>query len=121
VIAANLEHRQIGEQFKLLDVASLPQKPYNQVQRLGIMASGAAAGLLFGALIVALLEYRDSSFRREEEVVKALSLPVLALIPVMISDREVRSARRRRWAADLAGTAILLAAGAVVVLWRMNT
>ena len=44
VIAANLERRQIGEQFKLLDVASLPEKPYNQLQRLGVMASGAASG-----------------------------------------------------------------------------
>jgi hypothetical protein len=121
VIAANLERRQIGEQFKLLDVASLPQKPYNQTQRLAVVFSGALGGLALGALIVGLLEYRDSSFRMEDEVVKALSLPVLALIPVMVSDREFRSARRRRWAADVAGTAVLLAACAVVVLWRLKT
>jgi uncharacterized protein involved in exopolysaccharide biosynthesis len=121
VIAANLEHRQIGEQFKLLDVASLPQKPYNQNQRLGIMASGAAAALIIGGLMIGFREYRDTSFRHEEEVVKALSLPVLALIPVMISDREFRSVRRRRWAADVAGTMLLLAACAVVVFWRLKT
>jgi uncharacterized protein involved in exopolysaccharide biosynthesis len=121
VIAANLERRQIGEQFKLLDVASLPQKPFNQTQRLAVVFSGALGGLALGALIVGLLEYRDSSFRMEDEVVKALSLPVLALIPVMVSDREFRSARRRRWAADVAGTAVLLAACAVVVLWRLKT
>jgi uncharacterized membrane protein YqjE len=39
----------------------------------------------------------------------------------MVSDREFRSARRRRWAADVAGTAVLLAACAVVVLWRLKT
>ena len=59
------------------------------------MASGAVAGLVLGLLVVGLLEYRDSSFRPEEEVLKALSLPVLALIPVMSSDREQRAARRR--------------------------
>ena len=68
VIAANLERRQIGEQFKLLDVASLPERPYNQLQRLGVMASGAAAGSCSACSPSALLEYRDSSFRREEEV-----------------------------------------------------
>jgi hypothetical protein len=46
---------------------------------------------------------------------------VLALIPVMISDREFRSVRRRRWAADVAGTMLLLAACAVVVFWRLKT
>src|SRR4029078_1802300 len=86
-----------------------------------VVFSGALGGLALGALIVGLLEYRDSSFRMEDEVVKALSLPVLALIPVMVSDREFRSARRRRWAADVAGTAVLLAACAVVVLWRLKT
>lgn len=119
VIAANLEQRQIGEQFKLLDTASLPQRPYNQSQRLGVMASGAGAGLVFGLLVVGLLEYRDSSFRREEEVLKALSLPVLALIPVMNSERELRAASQRGRAYDIAGTAVLLTAGVVLVLWRL--
>jgi len=121
VIAANLERRQIGEQFKLLDVASLPERPYNRVQRLGVMASGAAAGFVLGLLVVWGLEYRDPSFRREEEVLKVLSLPVLALIPVMSSDREHRAARRRRWALDVAGTTALLAAGAVLVFWRLHS
>lgn len=121
VIAANLERRQIGEQFRLVDAASRPERTYNQLQRLRVMASGAAAGLVLGLLVVGVLEYRDSSFRRAEEVLKALSLPVFASIPVMASDRERRAARRRRWAVDAGGTALLLAAGAVLVLWRMQS
>jgi len=121
VIAANLEQRQIGEQFKLLDTASLPEKPYNQSQRLTMMASGAASGLVLGLLVVGLLEYRDSSFKREEEVLKALSVPVLALIPVMKSAREIRAATRRGRAIDIAGTAVLLTAGVVLVLWRLRS
>ena len=35
MLAANLERRQIGEQFKLLDTASMPERPYNERQRLG--------------------------------------------------------------------------------------
>ena len=95
MLAGNLERRQIGEQFKLLDTASMPERPYNQLQRLGVMASGAGVGLVLGLLAVALLEYRDRSFRSEEEVVKSLSVPVLALIPVMSSNGERRAARMR--------------------------
>ncbi len=120
-IAANLERRQIGEQFKLLDVASLPAAPYNQVQRLGVMASGAIAGLLVGLLLVGWLERRDSSFRAEEEIVKALNLPVLALIPTMNSDGERQAAARRRWAIDAGGTVVCLTVAAVLVFWRMNS
>jgi polysaccharide chain length determinant protein (PEP-CTERM system associated) len=121
VIAANLERRKIGEQFRLVDVASRPERPYNQRQRVSVMASGAAAGLVLGLFVVGLLEYRDSSFRSGEEVLKTLSLPVLASIPVMGSDRERRAAKWRRWAMDVGGTALLLAAGAVVVMWRLRS
>ena len=120
VIAANLERRQIGEQFRLVDAASRPERPYNQLERLRVIASGAVAGLVLGLLGVGLLEYRDSSFKDAKEVINALSLPVFASIPVMTSDSERRAAKRRDWAMDAGGTALLLAAGAVVVLWRMQ-
>ena len=120
MIAANLERRQIGEQFRILDEASMPERPFNQMQRLAFTASGAAAGFLLGLAIVGLLEYRDSSFRREEDVYKTLSLPVLALVPVMTSERERRTGRRRRRLVDLAGTAAVGGAIAVLVFWQLQ-
>ena len=119
VIAANLERRQIGERFELLDPASRPEKPYNGLQRAGIMASGALVGLLLGLAVVALREYRDSSFKSKDEVVKALSLPVLASIPVMTSVREQETAVRRRRMIDVSGCALLMASVAIVVVWRL--
>ena len=121
VIAANLERRQIGEQFRLVDVASRPERPDNQVQRLAVLASGAAAGLVLGLLGVWLFEHRDSSFRRADEVLASLSLPVFASIPAMASDREDRTAKRRGWAIDAGGMAVLLTAGVVLVLWRLQS
>ena len=121
VIAANLERRQIGEQFRLVDVASRPERPDNQLQRLAVISSGAAAGLVLGLLGVGLLERRDSSFRCAEEVLEALSLPVFASIPMMVSERERRKAKWRRLAIDAGGTALLLAAAAVVVVWRFQS
>ena len=121
MLAANLERRQIGEQFKLLDSASLPQRPYNLVQRLGVMASGAVIGLVLGLLIVALLEYRDHSFRTEEEVVKFMSVPVLAMVPMMAADFERRAAVTRQRLVDAGGIVVILLAAAVVVVWRLRS
>jgi polysaccharide chain length determinant protein (PEP-CTERM system associated) len=120
IIAANLERRQIGEQFRILDPASLPQRPYNQKQRLAVMSAGAGAGLILGLLVVALFELKDSSFRREEEVHARLSLPVLALVPLMVSDRERRASRRRTRLLDIAGTVALVAAVAVLAFWQLR-
>ncbi len=118
-IAANLERQQIGEQFKVLDEASLPERPYNTLQRWAVLSSGAVGGLVLGLLIVGLREYRDSSFRTKDEVTTTLSLPVLASIPVMTSAGERQAATRRAWAMDIGGSALLLTSIAVVVVWQL--
>ena len=91
-LAANLERRQIGEQFRILDPASLPERPHNQKQRLAVLAGSVLVGLAVGLLLVGF-EYRDSTFKLEEDVHRVLDLPVLALIPVMESEEE-EGARR---------------------------
>jgi uncharacterized protein involved in exopolysaccharide biosynthesis len=100
-LAANLERRQIGEQFKLLDPARLPERPFKpnrQVYYLG----GIVAGLGIGLGLVALLEYRDRSFRADQDVTRLLLLPVLAIVPVMQSDVERHRTLRRRLVANVA-------------------
>jgi uncharacterized protein involved in exopolysaccharide biosynthesis len=117
-LAANLERRQIGEQFKVLDPASLPERPFNQAKRIGALAGGAVSGLLIGLLSVAFLEYRDSTFRTEQEVSRTLALPVFALVPKAKYEPEVRAARRRKWVAALAGAFVfLLGSAAAVFFW----
>jgi len=119
-LAANLERRQIGEQFKILDAASLPEKPYNRVKRLAVVAGGAIGGLAIGLVLVAFLEYRDSSFRREEEVLRLIGLPVLALIPVMQAQSDRKRQRRRKMIVGMATVVLVLASAAVVLLWRVQ-
>lgn len=121
MLAASLERRQIGEQFKLLDTASLPERPYNQLQRLGVMSAGAVIGLVIGLLVVGFLELRDASLRSEEEALQALAVPVLALIPPMSSSRELGAARRRARLIDAGGSALLVAAVTILILWRLQS
>ena len=94
-IAANLERRQIGEQFRLLDPARLPEKPFSP-NRQQINFVGMAGGLALGLALVAFLEYRDRSFKTDEEVRTLLTLPVLAVVPLMHSDADRRRLFWRR-------------------------
>jgi polysaccharide chain length determinant protein (PEP-CTERM system associated) len=119
-LAANLERRQIGEQFRILDPASFPERPANQRERLVAMFSAAAGGLALGILLVVFRELRDSSFNVEHDVVRTLDLPVLALVPAMSTDRERRSERRRAWLVNVTGTAALIGSVAFVVLWSLR-
>jgi len=85
-----------------------------------LIGSGAVAGLGFGLLLVGFLEIRDSSLKREEDVVRVLSLPVLALVPIMASDRERRRRSRRALAANLGAGAALVASAVILVIWRLH-
>jgi polysaccharide chain length determinant protein (PEP-CTERM system associated) len=118
-IAANLERRQIGEQFKLLDPASLPEKPYTP-NRLQINLFGAVFGLGLGLALAAILEYRDTSCRTEDDVVAVLSLPVLARIPVMLNGLERRKVRRMRIAMSVTAAVLVLLGVSGAVAWRLG-
>jgi polysaccharide chain length determinant protein (PEP-CTERM system associated) len=119
-IAADLQHRQVGEQFRVLDPASVPEKPSNQLLRIGVALGGAFAGLVLGLGLVAFLEYRDSSFRSDEEIARVLNLPVLALVPTLLQERERTAMRRRNLVGlGLAAIVVVLSSAAAVALWRM--
>ena len=79
-ISANLERRQIGEQFKILDPARLPEKP-SSPNRPQLYLLGLAVALGAGVAWAAAAEYFDRALRTEEDVRLALNLPVLATIP----------------------------------------
>jgi polysaccharide chain length determinant protein (PEP-CTERM system associated) len=94
-LASEVEQRQIGEQFRLLDPARLPEKPFRPNRQI-INLGGAVLGLSLGVVLVTLLEWRDSSFRTDDEVSTLLTLPVLAVVPLMQSDHDRARAKRRR-------------------------
>jgi protein tyrosine kinase modulator len=93
-IAANLERQQVSQQFKTLDPARLPERPYAP-NRLMIALVGAGIGLALGLGLTILLELRDQSFRAAPEVVQVLSLPVLAMVPGMSTRYEQRQINKR--------------------------
>jgi polysaccharide chain length determinant protein (PEP-CTERM system associated) len=114
-ISANLERRQIGEQFRILDAARLPARP-DSPNRPRYYQLGVAAGLGFGLALAALLEYLDRTMRSEGDVRAALNVMVLATIPVIEAQRESRRVLKVASVA-VAGLAVAgVAAGAYWVL-----
>jgi protein tyrosine kinase modulator len=113
-IATNVERRQIGEQFKIIEPPVLPQTPVSP-DRLRLNLAGLIGGLLCGLGLVALLEYLDRSLASDTDVTATLHVPVLAMIPLLGSARAAR--RRQEIAVSAAGFAALVFAAAVA--WRL--
>jgi protein tyrosine kinase modulator len=117
-LAANLEHRNIGEQFRVLDPAKVPERPFSP-NRILINVGGGGAGLALGVLLIVLFEYLDSSLKTENDVVRVLNVRVLAQVPLMNADTE---RRMRKWRSALwgAGAVAGVASATSLLLWRLR-
>jgi polysaccharide chain length determinant protein (PEP-CTERM system associated) len=80
-MATELERRQQGEQFRVLDAPGLPERPSFPNQPL-FGLGGLGAGLALGLGVTVLFESRDKSIWTKEDVGFYLRVPTLALIPL---------------------------------------
>jgi polysaccharide chain length determinant protein (PEP-CTERM system associated) len=79
-ISANLEKKQKGEQFRILDPARLPDKPISpDMKKLFLM--GVFASLACGFGLIFLLDYFDNSVRNPEIINEKLGIPILVVMP----------------------------------------
>jgi succinoglycan biosynthesis transport protein ExoP len=110
-LASNLEQRQQGEQFHILDPSSLPPRP-SAPNHLLISIAGLALGLAAGVGLAILLEMTNVVVRQEEDLTDIVPLKVLAGIPHLSAPGEDRSRvlfHRLEISAALIMTALLLA------------
>jgi len=81
-MATDLERRQQGEQFRVLDPPSLPERPsFPNRPLFGL--GGLGVGLAFGVAIAHFSELRDKSLRTKRDVETYLGVPTLAVISSM--------------------------------------
>lgn len=78
-MATDLEHRQQGEQFRVMDEPNLPDSP-DYPKRSRFLLGGLAAGLLIGLATSAFLEFRNTALQTEDDVYAFTKLPTLAVI-----------------------------------------
>jgi succinoglycan biosynthesis transport protein ExoP len=114
-VAADMERRQKGQQFRLLDPAVPPPKASSPNRPL-ILVMGLLVGLMLGGGLAVGLEAVDSSFHEPRMVRVRTGFPVLATVPGILFESDRAAARRRRLlgvvlAVGISG-AVLIGAGA---------
>jgi uncharacterized protein involved in exopolysaccharide biosynthesis len=96
-MATDLERRQQGEQFRVMDPPNLPERPSFPNRPLFALG-GLGGGLVLGLGIAMVVEMRDKSMRTDRDVEFYLQLPTLGLIPTLKwpNGRKESSVRRSK-------------------------
>lgn len=105
-LATSLTRQQQGDQFRIIDPPSLPEKA-SFPDRFKFSLAALGAGLFLAFIFGAGTEFTDDRIRSENDLLEAAPLPVLAEIPPLPTDREIAAHRWRPWIAVAA--AILIA------------
>lgn len=120
-VQADLERRQLGEKFRILESAEIAPEP-SSPNRLLLLSLGAILGLMLGAGIGVLAELADSSLHTTNELQSALGIPVLVSVPriMLESDRVARSQRILRETLAAVGVVVFVLSGGIATYYFVN-
>jgi succinoglycan biosynthesis transport protein ExoP len=107
-MAADLEKRQQGQQFRVIDHPSLATVPTSP-NRVKISLGGALAGIALGLVLAFFMDARDRAFHSEEDLSRSFALPLVVGVPLLLTPQEERSRARRRAFEWVAGSGLVLA------------
>jgi len=94
-MAEKLENKEPGAQFRIIDAANLPERPFKpSLPR--ILAVALFLGLTGGAALAFGRESADRTFRSVDDLEAYLDLNVLAAVPLVKSPEQLAADRRRR-------------------------
>ncbi|HEY7520598.1 MAG TPA: hypothetical protein VIE36_20095 [Methylomirabilota bacterium] len=119
-MAAELEQRQQGETFRVIEPARLPERPAGP-NRFRLLLVGFALALGASGVAVLLAEQVDTSFRRVDEVRATTPMPVLSAIPRITTEQDrYRELRQRRWATAAVAVGLFVVAGTSFLVAHNN-
>lgn len=114
-LSQNMEKKQKGEQFQILDPANFPLTPVRPNRPL-IILMGLLAGLASGFGLAFVWDELDTSFKRSDEIKAYVNVPLLATIPALMTRGAILEQRRSQGLMVLASVGAL---GVGVVCLRM--
>lgn len=117
-ISRNLEEREKGERFEVLDPANLPLVPFKP-DRVRVMGLGFLGSLVFAFCGVLLLEILDPTLRDTKEFKYFYDIPILATIPVIRDAGYIRKQNLRKKAL-LAGIFSFVSAVAMFLIFYQD-
>ena len=119
-MAAELEQKQQGESFRVIEPARLPERPAGP-NRFRLLLVGLALAIGAAGAAVVLAEQVDTSFRRVDEVRSTLPLPVLSAIPRITTEHDrTHGLRQRRWATAAICVGLCVVAGTSFIVAHDN-
>ena len=119
-MASELEQRQQGETFRVIEPARLPDRPAGH-NRFRLLMVGLALALGASGVAVLLAEQVDTSFRRVDEVRATAPMPVLSAIPRITTEQDrYRQLRQRRWATAAVAVGLFVVAGTSFLVAHNN-
>lgn len=120
-VQADLERRQLGEKFRILESAEIATAP-SSPNRILLLSLGAILGVALGAGIGLIAEMSDSSMHSANDLQSALGIPVLVSVPriMLESDRVARSQRILREGLAAIGVVVIVLVGGVATYYFVN-
>ncbi len=118
-MAADLERKQQGERFTILDKAQVPERPYKPKRLLMMVASGPVSALLLAILLI-VLDVSRTTIKSEEQLKKLIPAGAFYLgttRPIVTPGEK----QRRRWLTIVSTVAMLsLCFVTALLLWKIH-
>ena len=106
-LATSLTRQQQGDQFRIIDPPSLPEKS-SFPDRFKFAIAGLGIGLVLAFVFGVGSEFLDDRIRGEQDLLSAAQLPVLAEIPALPTEREIAAQKWKPWIALAAAVVIAI-------------
>jgi polysaccharide chain length determinant protein (PEP-CTERM system associated) len=119
MVQAQLERRQLGEQFRVLEAAFIAPEATSP-NRLLILILGCFFAVAVGVGVGIMRESLDSSLHNARQLQTAISIPVLAAIPKILLEADLAALRRSRIKTFLGAAFVIcfaLVGGAANYVW----
>jgi len=118
--ATQLEIRQKGEKFSILDPAQPAERPSSPNRKL-LNAGGSVTGLGLGLLFALLSEFLGMSITTPEQITESTSIPVLEVIPVIQTQKDRNIRKQRLVWATASGLVVFVLASCAALIYHYRS